>query len=72
MTNARSEALPKSRSGQRSLWLNHALCGLLSLVFLTAAVAKTTAFHELEATLAASRLVPVLAVPFAAVTLLIL
>ena len=41
-------------------WVNHALCILLSLVFLTAAIAKTTAFRELEATLAALMLVPVL------------
>jgi uncharacterized membrane protein YphA (DoxX/SURF4 family) len=51
-------------------WINSILCVLLSLVFLTAAIAKTTAYRELEGTLGASRLVPVPAIPFAAVFLL--
>ena len=49
----------------------HLLSGILSLVFLTSAVAKTRSFHELESTLAASRLVPVLLVSQAATLLLV-
>ena len=71
MTNARSEALPQPKSGTQSVWVNHAVCVMLSLVFLTAAVAKTQSFRELEATLAASKLVPVLLTTQAGVFLVV-
>lgn len=72
MTNARSEAIPHPKSGTQPAWVNHAHCILLSLIFLIAAIAKTQGFRELEATLAASKLVPVLLAPQTAVFLLIL
>ena len=51
---------PDLRKQSRNALVNHLLCGFLSMVFLAAAVAKTMSFRELEATLAASKLVPVL------------
>jgi len=58
-------------STKRTALPGHFLSGILSLVFLTSAVAKTRSFHELESTLAASRLVPVLLVSQAATLLLV-
>ena len=65
MMTASSEARlqPSSNppgASTRQTWINHALCVILSMVFLAAAIAKTMSFRELEATLAASKLVPVL------------
>ena len=51
---------PDQRRQSRKALVNNLLCGFLSMVFLAAAVAKTMSFRELEATLAASKLVPVL------------
>ena len=75
MTTASSEArLQPSKSpgaSSRQTWINHALCVILSMVFLAAAIAKTMSFHELEATLAASKLVPVLLTSQAGVLLIV-
>lgn len=71
MTNARSEAVPHPKSGIRANWVNHALCILLCLVFLTAAIAKTQSFREFEATLIASKLVPVLLASRAGIMVLV-
>ena len=65
MTTESSEARLQSSSNPpgastRQTWNNHALCVILSSVFLAAAIAKTMSFHELEATLAASKMVSVL------------
>ena len=56
---------------KRTAWLGTTLCLVLSLVFLTSAIAKTRSFSELESTLAASKLVPVLMVSQAATLLLV-
>jgi len=56
---------------KRTAWLGTTLCLVLSLVFLTSALAKTRSFSELESTLAASKLVPVLLVSQAATLLLV-
>ena len=71
MTTTPFAVAPKPASRKVHTWVNHALCILLSLVFLTAAIAKTTAFRELEATLAASKLVPVLLTSQAGVLLVV-
>ena len=72
MMTAQSASTSASTSQlKRTALLGHFLSGILSLVFLTSAVAKTRSFHELEATLAASRLVPVLLVSQAATLLLV-
>jgi len=56
---------------KRTAWLGTTLCLVLSLVFLTSALAKIRSFSELESTLAASKLVPVLMVSQAATLLLV-
>ncbi len=56
---------------KRTAWLGTTLCLVLSLVFLTSALAKIRSFSELESTLAASKLVPVLLVSQAATLLLV-
>ena len=75
MTTASSEARlrPANPPGasSRQTWINHALCVILSMVFLAAAIAKTLSFRELEATLAASKLVPVLLTSQAGVLLIV-
>ncbi len=71
MTTSSDEVAPPPVRRKVHTWVNHALCILLSLVFLTAAIAKTTAFRELEATLAASKLVPVLLTSQAGVLLVV-
>ena len=70
MTSASSEALPLPKSGKQSAWMNHAICILLSLLLLLSAVAKTISIRELDATLTASLLVPVLLVRQAGILLL--
>ncbi len=62
---------PDLQKQSRRQLINHLLCVFLSMVFLAAAVAKTTAFRELEATLAASKLVPVLLTSQAGVLLVV-
>ena len=60
MTTSSYEATPAPARRKVPTRVSHALCILLSHVFLTAAFAKTASFREIEATLAASKLVPVL------------
>jgi hypothetical protein len=72
MTSARAQAFSHPKSGIRTARVNHALCVLLGLVFLTAAIAKTQSFRELEATLVASRLVPILWVRPSGIFLLVI
>ena len=71
MTAQLASTSASTSSTKRTALLGHLLSGILSLVFLTSAVAKTRSFHELESTLAASRLVPVLLVSQAATLLLV-
>lgn len=71
METAGSGTLPRYVTRLRLPWLRDALCILISVVFLSAAIAKTQSFRELEATLAASKLVPNLIVTWAGVLLLV-
>ena len=71
MTAQLASTSASTSSTKRTALLGHLLSGILSLVFLTSAVAKTRSFHELESTLAASRLVPVLLVSQAVTLLLV-
>ncbi len=72
MTTAEFTAPAVSPSkAKRTAWHGTVLCLVLSLVFLTSALAKTRSFSELESTLAASKLVPILMVSQAATLLLV-
>ena len=62
---------PDQRRQSRKALVNNLLVGFLSMVFLAAAIAKTMSFRELEATLAASKLVPVLLTTQAGVLLVV-
>ena len=62
---------PEQRRQSRKALVNHLLVGFLSMVFLAAAIAKTMSFRELEATLIASKLVPMLVVSPIGVLLLV-
>ncbi len=62
---------PHLQKQSRKATINHLLVGFLSMVFLAAAIAKTMSFRELEATLAASKLVPVLLTSQAGVLLVV-
>ena len=69
-TGLNTELQPRFQVGSHSIRIQLALCILISLIFMIAAIAKTIGYREMEATLAASRLVPVPAVPTVAASLL--
>src|SRR5882757_8303449 len=62
MTATRLEASLAAPSTRNSAWIVDIPCGLLSLDFLTAIIAKPRGGHGKETTLVAFRLTPVLAV----------
>lgn len=71
MTASSLPIQPEQRKQSQKALVNNLLCGFLSMVFLAAAIAKTMSFRELEATLIASKLVPVLLTTQAGVLLLV-
>ena len=71
MTTANPALKTTSGDQRRKTWIGRLICVFLSMVFLAAAVAKTLSFRELEATLAASKLVPVLLTSQAGVLLVV-
>jgi hypothetical protein len=71
MTTRPSETVSFLRSRKHTRLFSHILYVILSLVFFAAALAKSLSFRELQATLVASKLVPVLMISQVATLLLV-